>query len=86
MRELTSDEVRAAVGGKFFRVRFTKRTNGELREMVARLGVRKSKGNPPHFDRDAAKVLCVWDMQKHAYRNIPLDAIEELSCGKIHLR
>lgn len=65
--------------GKIFRVEFIKRTTGELRVMVARLGVSKDvKGVGLAFDPFAKGLLTAYDMQKEQYRMINLDAIVSL--------
>lgn len=65
--------------GRIFSVVFVKRTDGTKRKMVARFGVKRgltgrgSPFNPADYD------LCiVFDVQRHGYRMIPLDAVEEI--------
>ena len=69
IREAVSD------GGTFYVV-FKKRTTGEIREMKCRTGVKKYlKGGTKKFDDKEKNLLTVFDMDKVAYRSIPLDAI-----------
>lgn len=76
----------AKTAGRFFYAEFTKRTNGELRKLVGRLGVKKhvnGKGlsyNPKDYD-----LQVVWDSQKKWYRMIPLREYEliYLRCGNL---
>lgn len=68
--------------GKFFTVTFIKRTNGEKRKMIARL--MPQKGGLP-YDADEKKLMIVYDMQKLAYRAIPLDNVISAKCGKMNL-
>jgi hypothetical protein len=73
------EDVRNAIlgsEGKIFRVEFIKRTTGELRTMVCRIGVSKGiTGKGLAFDPDAKGLQTVWDMQKEAYRMINLDTV-----------
>lgn len=78
-------ELRHLAGGTFFGVEFVKRTNGELRKMVCRLGV---SPKPPKLTIQEAQarrtrtlqqgLLTVWDAQKKAFRHVPVDAIRRL--------
>ena len=68
--------------GRFFGVKFIKRTDGTLRSMTARTGVVPPPS--PHsgernWDPDDKGLLQVWDVQKRAYRMIPAENICELS-------
>lgn len=68
--------------GEIFSVTFTKRTTGELRKMVARIGVKKYlKGGELGYNAKSRNLLPCFDMQKQAYRMIPVDAVHEI---KIH--
>lgn len=70
--------------GRIFRVVFVKRTNGEVRRMLARTGVRKGiTGQGLKFEPSAHSLKIVWDLGKRNYRAIPLDAVTEFSCGKM---
>ncbi len=62
--------------GRIFGVEFVKRSTGELRRMNARLGVTKHlKGGTRAYDPAAHALLCVFDLQKGAYRSVALDAL-----------
>jgi len=65
--------------GKFFSVVFIKRTTGERREMLAR--VMPPTGGEPAYDPDKHNLIFVRDMQKHAWRSIPLDSVISMKCG-----
>lgn len=68
--------------GKIFSLVFIKRTTGEERHMVCRLGVYaplaygEHKG--PAYDATSKGLLTVFDMEKRSYKNIPLDAIKRI--------
>lgn len=62
--------------GHIFSVEFIKRTTGELRHMVCRIGVKSHlKGGTKKFSDTEKQLLTVFDVQKNAYRSIPLDQI-----------
>ena len=66
--------------GKFINVKFVKK-NGEIREMNCKLGVKKHlKGGISVNNRD--RYLTVYDMKSSGYRNINLNTILEITCGK----
>ncbi len=66
-------------GGKFFAVRFTKRTTGETREMSCRQGVKSHlAGGEPAYDFGAKGLIPVYDMQAAGYRSIPTEGITAL--------
>lgn len=68
--------------GRIFSVTFVKRTTGETRTMVARTGVAKHlKGGDAAYSFSANALLSVYDLQKKAYRSIPLDGILSLKEG-----
>jgi hypothetical protein len=72
----------AVSDGKIFSVEFTKRTTGEQRLMVCRLGVTSHlKGGTKKFDDREKNLLTVYDVQKNGYRSIPLDAIIRVKIG-----
>ncbi len=66
--------------GAIFSVEFIKRSNGELRKMICRLGVKKHlRGGDKAYDSEQHKLLTVFDMEKEGYRSIPVDTIQRLS-------
>lgn len=70
-------------GGRFFRVQFIKRTTGELRNMVARLGVQKNiVGTGLKFNPEKHDLMCVFDLT-NGYRMINLRTVLEFRCGKL---
>jgi hypothetical protein len=74
--------VEAAKQGRIFTVDFIKRTNGELRTMVCRRGVRKGiTGRGMNYDPLSKALLTVFDVQKNAYRMISLDNLVSLKMG-----
>ena len=85
MRKITAAaaaEMLTATEGRIFSVKFVKRTTGEVREMVARTGVKAHlKGGDAAYSFSAKSLLSVYDLQKKAYRSIALDAIVSLKSG-----
>lgn len=74
-------------GGRFFRVSFVKRTNGERREMLCRIGVTKHlRGGDRAYEPSEHNLATVFDVQKKAYRSIPLDGLISFRCGKVAWR
>lgn len=68
-----------ARAGKFFSVRFVKRTDGSVREMTCRQGVKVHlKGGPPAYDFAANRLLPVWDTVAAGYRSIPVEGITDV--------
>lgn len=80
------DQVQAfkqLVGGKFFAVTFKKKTNGETRQMVARLGVRKfqqGKGRPAK-----PGLVCVWDVVASQYRSFYINSLRRLRFSGVEI-
>lgn len=66
--------------GKIFSVDFVKRTDGSMRKMVARTGVR-SEGGELNYDPSVHNLITVYDMEKRGFRNIPVDNIVTLKAG-----
>ena len=68
--------------GAIFSVEFVKRSDGTLRKMVCRTGVRKHlRGGKPAYDAKSHELLPVFDMEAQGYRSIPVNAIQRLSVG-----
>jgi len=64
--------------GKIFSIKFTKRTTGEERQMTCRTGVEGHKvaaPSKPGLDFKKHDLISVFDMQKQAYRSIPIEGI-----------
>lgn len=77
------DEFRSIVGGKIFSAVFIKQ-NGEVRKMVARLGVKSHlKGGELSYDPSTRNNLIVFDLEKRAYRTIKFDNLLQIKyCSK----
>jgi hypothetical protein len=68
-----------AQDGKIFSVTFVKRTTGEIRQMVCRLGVKKHlKGGEKAFDDAEHRLLTVFDVVKKDYRSIACESITDI--------
>lgn len=68
-----------ASNGRIFSVTFTKRTTGETRHMVCRLGVTKHlKGGEKKFDDAEKGLLTVFDIEKEGYRSIACEAVSQI--------
>ena len=64
--------------GNIFSAVFIKK-NGERREMVCRLGVKKHlKGGQLAYDAKSRNLLPVFDMQKEGYRMINVNTLVQL--------
>ena len=76
---------------KIFSVTFVKRTDGTVRTMNCRKGVKKyTKGGSLAYDPKSKNLLCVWDAQAEdpakAYRMISTDAIKSIKMeGKTYI-
>ena len=67
--------IRSKAEDTIFSVEFVKK-DGSLRKMVCRLGVKKGvKGVGMSYDPTEKGLLCVYDMQKLAFRMISLKTI-----------
>lgn len=72
------DEFRQVVGNKIFSALFVKK-NGEIRKIVARLGVKKYlKGGELTYDASSHNNLIVFDLEKKEYRTIKFDNLLEI--------
>lgn len=79
---MNKEQVKKLVGNQFFSAVFVKR-NGEIRKMVARLGVKKYlKGGVKKYDYD--HLMTVYDVKNKGYRTINLDTLMTLKAkGKV---
>lgn len=98
LKELSTDtkeKVRKLIestNGKFFRVIFTKRTNGELRTMDCRTGVNAfTNGGGRKYNPDEKDLVWVWDLRAWdpkkdtGYRSINLRTVKEIHfAGQVH--
>lgn len=84
--ELLRSMIKELAGGTIFSADFIKRTTGEPRTMVCRLGVSKGQvGGELPFCPVEKGLLPVYDMQKLDYRMISLDTLTELRVvGKVY--
>lgn len=71
--------IKELAGKTIFSCTFIKRTNGEERKMICRLGVQKDlSGTGRKFDPYKYELLSVFDIQKQDYRFINLRDIRRL--------
>ena len=78
-----SDMIENCTDGHMFSVKFIKRTDGKIRDMNCRKGVKKfTKGGSLAFNPKEKKLVTVWEANtpnpEKAYRSIPLDSILEV--------
>jgi hypothetical protein len=72
-------ELRSHVAdGKFFSVKFRKRTDGTMRVMNCRVRPPVTDGPGLPYDPAQHDLLVVWDLHKRAWRQIPADNVIEL--------
>ena len=65
--------------GKIFSVVFRKRTTGEWRKLIGRLGVNKNvNGTGLKYDPASRQLMTVYDMQNQGWRMINKNSITEL--------
>lgn len=64
--------------GKFFTVKFIKRTDGRERIMNCRVRPPVEGGPGMRYDPTYEGLLVVWDLHKRAWRQIPADSVLEL--------
>lgn len=66
--------------GRVFGVTFVKRTNGEVRDMNCRGGVKKGvTGVGMSYDPTSHSLITVYDMQKGDFRHINCDTITRVT-------
>jgi len=85
MKQSLPDVIRST-HGKIFRATFIKRSTGERRVLVGRLGVRKyTKGEKLNYVPSEHDLIGVFDMHKVGYRMIPIEGLLEVKFkGKVH--
>jgi hypothetical protein len=70
----------AGKNGKFFTVKFLKRSTGEERVMNCRLNVQKHlRGGDKAFNDEEHRLLTVYDVKAEGYRCIPLESLLEIN-------
>lgn len=75
-------EIVAAQEGKMMTVEFVKRTNGEVRVMNCRQGVRKHlTGEGAKYNFSEKGLIPVFDLQKRGYRTINAATIRRVRAG-----
>lgn len=85
--EQAADLITNHKDGTFFGVTFIKRTNGEIRHMTCRRGVKKyTKGVGLKYDPKAKNLLGVWEANtdrppEQCYRSISLENLLEVRLG-----
>lgn len=67
--------------GKFFVVVF-KKANGDMRRMLARVGVKKGLTGTGRSKPLADHLVCVWDVANKGYRTVNVDSVVGFKCGK----
>jgi hypothetical protein len=68
--------------GKILSVEFIKRTNGKVREMVCRTGVKKHlSGEGAKYSFKDRDLIPVFDLQKGGYRTINARTIQRVRAG-----
>lgn len=87
MNTTTTQEISQLINntrGRFFKVSFVKRSTGELRTMIARTGVSKGvTGVGLAFEPKDKNLRVVRDVQKKAFRMIPLDSVQSFQSGGV---
>ena len=73
------------IGPRIFTVTFIKK-DGTERKMNCRLGVTSKQNGGKNTTEHLGEYLTVYDMQKLQYRNVNLDTIIDVKCGKATLR
>ena len=77
-------EIIKGQNGKAVTVVFKKRTDGLIRTLNGRLGVTKGlKGGKLKYNPADYKLLTIYDMQKHDFRSIPLDAVRTVKADGV---
>lgn len=69
-------ELKSLVGdGRIFCAEFIRRTDGRVRKMVARTGVKADGVGPSSYNPDQHGLLLVYDLQSRVFRTIPADSV-----------
>lgn len=85
--KVASDILKRCRDGKIFSVRLRKRTDGSVRDMVCRLGV-KAEGSeePRHWSPWDYDLMQVWDMEASGFRFINLPSVIRLRADGDEIR
>lgn len=78
-----TEAIKKIKSGKFFTVKFRKRSTGEIRKLHGRVGVKKylKGGSMPYSAKDQG-LIPVFE-KKVGYKNIPVEGILELNGIKV---
>jgi len=78
-RQEAKEMVENYKGGQFFTVEFHKRSDGSLRKMNCRKGVKKGLSGEGHrFNPASRGLVCVRDVQIREHRMIALESITSI--------
>jgi len=70
----------AGARGRFFTVKFIKRSNNQKRVMNCRLGVQKHlRGGEKSYSDSEKQLVTVYDLQAKGYRAIALEGLLEIN-------
>ena len=71
-----------STNGKPFTCKFLKRTTGQERVLVGKLGVTEFlKGGELPYDKKEKNLISVYDIENNGYRMIPIDGIVSVTVG-----
>jgi hypothetical protein len=80
---LEINALKKTIGNQFFKATFIKK-DGTLRDMIARLGVKKHlKGGEKSYNSEDFNYLTVFDMQKRQYRTINLNTLVKIKINGV---
>lgn len=71
------------VGDQFFAVEFKKKSTGEIRCMIARLGVRKFQQGRGRTAKPG--LVCVWDVVERQYRAFYINSLRRLRFSGVEI-
>ena len=78
---INAKEFKKMVGGGIFTATFIKK-DGTIRKMVCRFGVKKHLKGGASTTAHIDNLMCVFDMEKNAYRCINTDTLLSLKFGE----
>jgi hypothetical protein len=84
MIKLTRNAIDAITKGKIFKVQFIKK-NGDLRDMVCRLNVKKGVKGKGSSTAHIERLMTVFDMQKGQFRCVDLNTVKHFKCGDVEI-
>jgi hypothetical protein len=78
-RQQAADYIRHGSQGRIVALEFRKRSDNSLREMRCRSGVYSHlTGGTPSYSAEDKGLIVVFDMEKRAYRSIPIDGLQRV--------